>query len=234
MLLEINCKELNLDKYCLLFKKEKVLGCTITCKRNSKNLQDIIDMCFAMGFQTVVPTFSISVEYDKTLERTIEAFKKFELLLIKNGISQGFIVTGNPRKKLTTLDCFQILYKNKTKLNWSTAYNPFAEDMKEENNRLKLKLKFDFTTEVYLQLGEDPAKMVKGVEYIRKLRKDIKIIGSVLYPTTKILNALTFRPIYGVFYSQKFLNDMDYAKQQMQNYQKILKEQNCEILLSSL
>jgi hypothetical protein len=234
MLLEINCKELNFDQYTDFVKSQNLSGCTITCKKNSQNLQDIIDVCFGMGIKNIIPTFSMAIEYDKTKERTLQKLFEFEKLLLKNNLKEALLVSGNPRKKLDTLACLQELYKSKTTINWAVAHNPFAPDQDEEKSRLKQKLKFDFVKSVYLQLGENLETLVKGIEGVRKIKKDIQIVGAVLYPTTRILNSLLLRPWFGIFYSNKFLTDIDYAKVTMQKYQSLLNQQGCETLMSCL
>jgi hypothetical protein len=233
MLLEINNRNA-LQKYFTFAENKNIHGCTVTCKKTNEDLSIIVPEIKRIT-KNIIPTFSIKTEYNKTSELTIKKLLEFEKNLLKLGIEQALIVSGNPKRKLDTLDCLKELKKSDTKLNWGVAFNPFYLDMELEEARLKQKLKYPFVNQVYLQLGESIDSLTKGLQYIKSIQNNnVMVIGSILFPSVGLLNNLNTRPWNGVYYSNEFLSDIEYAKESVLYYEKILRQQDCKVLICGL
>jgi hypothetical protein len=233
MLLEINNKH-NIQKYLDFAEGKNLFGVTITCKKADEDILQLVENLKRITIN-IIPTFSITTEYIKTPKLTLQKLFEFEEIISKIGLEQALVVSGNPKRKLDTLVCLSELHKAKTKLKWGVAFNPFYPDIELEKNRLKQKLKYSFVNQVYLQLGENLDNLAASIEYIQSIQtNNLTIIGSVLIPSVSLLNQLNLRPWNGVYFSDKFLHDLEYAKECMQYYQKFLQQNHCRTLICGL
>jgi 5,10-methylenetetrahydrofolate reductase len=114
------------------------------------------------------------------------------------------------------------------------AYNPFlpADQLVVENIRLEQKLSFKSLNTVYLQIGVDENAFIAGLDTIRKLRKDITIIASVMVPTAFSLSRFEMRPWKGVVLPEEFSQSMEDAIHINKKYCTLLSKHNIEPLYS--
>ena len=233
MLLIVNNKH-DIKKYIDFSKNNNIFGVVISCKKNNQDIDQLIQDLKEIS-ENIIPTFCISTEYSKNSTTTLQKLSEFENYLLQMNLNQALLVSGDPKRKLDTLICLNHLHKAKTKLKWGVVFNPFYTDMEVEKNRLRQKLKYSFVNQVYLQLGENLDKLTYGLEYIKSVQTtNLTIIGSILQPSVTILNQFNIRQWNGVYFSEDFLSDLEYAKESMQYYQKLLQQNHCRVLICGL
>jgi hypothetical protein len=212
----------------------------------------------------ITPTFSCSSKYETNSTKTFQKFLEFTSILKQFNIQDLILVSGNPKMKLDTLEALHLLenetqfYEVQPKpskaqhkgfsrfaqndryivddshLNIGVAYNPYSKTLEQEKQRLIAKLKYSKVNKVWLQLGQDCYKLITAVEFIRKLKPEIQITNSILMPNPKLLQSLKFRPWSGVYYTDKFYNDIKFANTNVEEMKKISRELNLEILISGV
>jgi hypothetical protein len=198
----------------------------------------------------ITPTFSCSSNYETNSAKTFQRFLEFTSFFKQFNIQDLLIVSGNPKMKLDTLEALQ-LSENEThpgrifrvaqddkvlqgNINFGVAYNPYSKDLELENQRLIAKLQYSNVNKVWLQLGQDCQKLTTAVEFIRKIKPEIKITNSILMPNPKLLQSLKFRPWSGVYYTGEFYDNIDFANKNVEEMKKLSHEMDLEILISGL
>jgi len=152
--------------------------------------------------------FSLKYQYKKNASITKEWFLQAIQHLIDFQIDSVLLVSGVPKRSVDTLValklCEQADFFNKIEI--CVCYNPFLpeEEQKIEDDRLIEKLRFAGVKAVFLQIGLDKQKALKGIKFIRKNRPNIKIVGSVFVPSPSFSKSFQFRPWKGVFISDEF------------------------------
>ncbi len=245
--LELNIRNIfDLEKAIKTLSENKYTGVTITCKNT--NLDTFIVVGEIQKYYpklSITPTFSISNNYLGSADATYQRLLKVVAYAQTFEINNTLLVSGNPRKKLDTIECLHRFHDFR---NWvlkssddehiqklddwhfSIAYNPYLKDIESENQRLKKKLEKNSIKCIYLQIGEDITKLEKAVQLIRLLNKNIIIWVSVLIPTSKLLSRLLFRPWGGVFLSQSFLKDISFANNKTAEIIEYCEQNNLGIL----
>jgi hypothetical protein len=228
--LELNIRNiLDLEKAIDTLSQKRHTGVTITCKKtNLDTFMIISELQKYYPHLDITPTFSIANHYEGSADKTYQKFLKSVAFAQTFDVNSFLLVSGNPRKKLDTIECLQRFsefrkwvvkssdneqIKNLNSWYFSIAYNPFLKDMEKENSRLVKKLASNSIRNVYLQIGEDLVKMQKAVELILSINPKITIWVSVLIPSQKLLTRMAFRPWGGVFLSTEYLSSLKYAKE---------------------
>jgi hypothetical protein len=245
--LELNIRNIvDLEKAIETISKTNYSGVTITCKKaNLDSFMVVGEIQKYFPDLEVIPTFSIATNYQGSADATYQKLLKLVAFAQTFGVHNVLLVSGNPRKKLDTINCLERFHEfrkwvlkssddeNIQKLNqwkFSVAYNPYLKDIDKENQKLQKKLEKNSIESVYIQIGEDINKLQKGIDYIRSINKDIKIWVAVLTPSIKLLTRLNFRPWGGVFLSEEFLHDLEFAKQKTKEITDLCVEQNLGVL----
>lgn len=256
MLLELNVKtQKELDKYLEILKQGQCSSVSITSKKDNLDLNLILSSlinCPYLGAGSgadwdnaivftnqkyyeqikITPTFSCSVNYNQNVNQTYNNFLEFIEVLNKFKIKQFLLVSGNPTKRLDTI---QILKQfSGSNFNIAVAYNPYSQNLELENQRLLQKLNHPNVKQVWLQLGQDKDKLSNAVKLIRSINPQILIINSVLQPTKILLKSLQFRPWSGVYYTNEFYNDLSFALQNVQEMKELSQDLDLEILISGV
>jgi hypothetical protein len=163
-------------------------------------------------------TYSIKVRYKGSAEATVRHFLDYLDLVESEGLDEVLIVSGNPKRSLTTYTLLNRLYEvnRDFEIKLGVAFNPFLEGDKLEVGKANLlgKLAAHPVETVYFQLGDDLDKLEQGLEFVSNLKKQGKcqqIVVSILNPSKQILKSLKFRPWHGVRYSGEFLESVDGA-----------------------
>jgi hypothetical protein len=256
MLLELNIKsQKDLDKYLKILKHGQYSGISITSKKDNLDLNLVLsslinysylgdgsnaDWGNAIKFTDqkhdkqikITPTFSCSANYKQNATKTFIKFLQFTQTLISHNINQFLLVSGNPKMKLDTLEVLNHFIDSNIKI--AVAYNPYSKDLEIENQRLFNKLKYSNVNQVWLQLGQDRVKLINAVKLIRSKNPQIKIVNSVLQPTANLLKSLKFRPWSGVYYTDEFYNDIEFALQNVNEMKQLSQELGLEILISGV
>ncbi len=164
--------------------------------------------------------YSISNNYYGSYELAVEKFFDFvQFVKLLAPTTKILLVSGGQHKKLRTAKLLNI-YQQKygTQKDFGVAYNPFEVDILSENRSLQQKLNSGLVSQIYFQLGDDLMKLQKGIKFVknelnqRQLQDKVKLFGCVLYLNKINLLKMRFRPLRGVFYTKKFLNNLDNAK----------------------
>ena len=193
----------------------------------------------AKQFKKISPDLDITLNYSlvnhysRNESEVYQNFVNFIGNASDLNLNEILLVSGNPKRKIDGLKIFEFLrsfdgFNNQVKL--AAAFNPFDSNL-EEVDRLKQKLKFDFVKSIYFQLGDDIEKINKGIDLIKNTKPETDIWVSILNPTPTKLNSLKFRPWHGVKYSDRFLNDINFAKKQNAEIIKLCEGQNYGVLL---
>jgi hypothetical protein len=248
----ITSKKGNLDFEEVLFSLCKIplWGCSEAdgmdiIVHESKNIQQL----------KIIPTFSCSSNYNQNAIQTFDRFLNFMKILDKYNVKEFLLVSGNPKMKLDTMEVLKTLnfgtypyevlssaqdedflenadLNDKVKI--GIAYNPYSKDLERENIRLVEKVKFSNVLCVWLQLGQDLDELKTGVDFIRTINPYILIVNSILSPSKTLLKSLQFRPWSGVYYSDEFYNNLEFALQNVQNMQQLSQELGLEVLISGV
>jgi hypothetical protein len=183
--------------------------------------------------------YAICNHYNKNDKILLENFLDFYKNCLKfEFIKEILIISGSSQRKKGTNFLLSELansnFKTETKLSLAVAYNPFLNDLDLEIEQQKLdkKLSTKLVQTVYFQLGDNTQKLIKGIKFLRQNYKNQKIIISILKPNEQKLASLRFRPWKGVFYSQKFLNNFEFAKQKTAELEQIAKSLKVGIIWS--
>ena len=164
-------------------------------------------------------TIHLSAKYfnDRSLEEARTGFRRAFEDAKRNRIRKFLIISGHPRGTFDTLEALQLLQNQQLTRDVEIfcAYNPYFDParLREENERLRSKLAYSFVQGVYIQIGMDTEKLRKGVEYIRSVRHDVQLLGSVPVPSEATLNRLKLVALYGVFLPNSYLLSVDSAKE---------------------
>lgn len=230
MLLELNIKTTkDLEKYLEILKHEDYSVVSTTSKKGNMDLGLVLN-CLNRDNLTITPTFSCSSNYNKNADLTYNNFLNFIQILKQHNIHQLLLVSGNPKMKLDTIKVLQQFNDSRIKI--AVAYNPYSKNLEIENQRLIAKLQFMIVNQVWLQLGQDVQKLQASVQFIKNINPNIIIVNSILAPTTNLLKSLQFRPWSGVYYSDQFYNDINFALQSVQEMKDLSQELNLEILIN--
>jgi hypothetical protein len=245
--LELNIRNiLDLEKAVETLSTKKYSGVTITCKKqNLDSFMIISELQKYYPDLDITPTFSIANHYQGSAGATYQKFLKAVAFAQTFDVNNCLLVSGNPRKKLDTIECLERFSEFRKWVvkssdneqiqslnNWyfSIAYNPYLKDMEKENDRLAKKLSRNSIKCVYLQIGEDLVKLKKAINHIQSINKKITIWVSVLIPSQKLLSKIAFRPWGGVFLSNEFLNNLEFADQKTREIVDFCNDNNLGIL----
>jgi hypothetical protein len=214
-LLEINLLQYNSNYKSFLETCEGVIdGITIINKTPFDQpipvIQELID-----DFPTIriIPHLSLKQNYQKSSAATLELLQykiqQYELI----GLKELFVVSGMPKRNLDSINFISHINPY-PELSIAIAYNPFfpsSESQILEDKRLKTKLSYPFINTVFIQLGQDLGKYKLAIEYIRNIKPEVKIIAAVLNPqASRIISSFKLRPWNGVYFTPKYLTDLDY------------------------
>jgi hypothetical protein len=155
----------------------------------------------------------------------------------RKGLHAYLIVSGHPRGTFDTLEALRLLESRQLAraAEVSVAYNPYFDParLREENERLQNKLAYGFVKGVGIQIGMDTAKLAKGVEFIRSIRPDIRLYGSVPVPSEATLNRLKLVALYGVFLPNSYLLRVESAKEMTAELMRAFKSHHIEPIVFS-
>jgi 5,10-methylenetetrahydrofolate reductase len=198
----------------------------------------------------IIPTFSCKANYNQNALETFIEFQKFLATIQQFKLNQFLLVSGNPKMKLDSAKVLNQFTTNQRDNNpidkggqahcvWgdlkiAVAYNPYSKEITTENQRLIAKLQHSNVNQVWLQLGQDLEKLKEAVALIRNINPNIKIVNSILLPTKTLLKSLQFRPWSGVFYSEEFYNNLDFALQNVEQMKQFSQDLGLEILISGV
>lgn len=197
------------------------------------------------------PSANICVHYSlkfnnaKSEDSVLEKFATFcEQAEALSCDSVLLISGGGPKKKLNTLTCLEAL-KNRgllsstMKMKIGVAYNPYFPDdgnLRDEEERLRMKLATGLVSHIWLQFGSDINHLKKAMEFLGSLNlraSGIKVYGSILIPTKQFLARMKFRPWNGVFLSESFLADVDVATAIVGDILDVYRENDVEVLVET-
>jgi 5,10-methylenetetrahydrofolate reductase len=256
MLLELNIKtQKDLDKYLEVLSLGQCSGVSITSKKGNMDLNLVLSSllnCPYLGAGSnadwgntivftnqqydeqikIIPTFSCSVNYDQNAIETFIKFIQFTQTLKQYNINQILLVSGNPKMKLDTLEVLKQFKDSDFKI--AVAYNPYSKNIEIENKRLMQKLSHPNVNQVWLQLGQDFEKLKVATKFIRDTKPQIQIVNSILQSTKSLLKSLQFHPWSGVYYTDEFYNDLDFALQNVQEMKQLSQDLGLEILISGV
>lgn len=182
-----------------------------------------IDLCFH---------YSISKQYKGNLNETIQDFIRFYDFVHANYPDvKLLVVSGTKKRKLQTAVLLDILSKVRfnRKLKIGVVYNPFTHDDTEKKSFLK-KIKSGMVDEVYTQLGDNLEKIESSLKFLSSFR-ELKLFGSVLYPSTRNLFKLRSKPIHGSDYSDYFRLNIKSAARSTEKIIKLYKSYGAQIIL---
>ncbi len=169
-----------------LYKTNKNFG--FTC---NLSLKHIINYFGTKSIDSVIDTVNLC----------IKRLSKY------NNISDVLIISGS-KSKIFTHD---IISRLKSNIPIGIAYNPFF-DKAYERYKLNVKLSNPYVKYVYFQIGEDIKIIQDEVLFIKKHYPQVDIILSIIFPTPSFLARFRFRPWIQVVLSEKYLNNLEYAK----------------------
>lgn len=214
---ELNIKTFeNIEKIAQLLLKYNIKKVSITNKESSipsliilKKLKEIIPDL------DILLIYSISVNFEKndSIESMGKKFNNFINEARVNGVIDFLIVSGNPKKIISTIEVLNYFRSNNFEQKFSVAFNPFLNNYlgDDERSRIQLKLGTGKVNGIYFQIGENILKLREGYNFLNS-KTENKIYGSVILPNLKVLNGFKYRKWKGVELSEKFLNDLNYAK----------------------
>lgn len=224
------------------YGKNRMNNVNIPCKAKLRRelLIEAIEITSRMDFQ-ICPHFSIAYEFDRTKERTMKKLYTFIDTVHRNGVKEILLVSGGQRKALDSVSALRSLSRQKQKVHkvlFAVAFNPYLplNEMSTERERLQQKLDTGLVSTVYLQFGTDLSRLRTEIERLRsssRFNHHIKIIGSVFLPSRKFLAQFKFRPWRGVFCSERYLNDLEYAKTFTRKMLRCYEELGIEALVES-
>jgi hypothetical protein len=229
--------EINPSKFDIgTFDSGLYLGCTIINK--DKDFNNIVFAKLLASYKPslkIIPTYSLGVNYHKDLTASLKMFEQY-CTELPSSFSEILLVSGNPKRKLDTIQALRILQesKHRPKFGIGVAFNPYSKIIEEEKDNLQSKISTGLVTSIWLQLGEDLEILQNSLNWIRSQFPNIKVIGSVLAPSKSLLAKMSFRPWHGVFYSPKYYSDLEYAKFNSEQQQQILTDKGCQILISGI
>lgn len=238
MIFEITFKNFeNVDDICNLLKKYKILNINITNKsKDIDNLEIASLIKQKLNFTVnVVTNYSIQVHKKRSIQDQYNDFILYNQKSLEIGIKENLLISGVPKHKIQTKDLLKYS-KNKilsTDVSIGVAFNPFLQglELEIEHQNLCTKLENKNVKSVYFQLGEDVSMLNEGINFVFKKQKYLNIFISVLIPNLEILTKMSFRMWHGVFYTQKFLKNLDYAKNLTKQILVLCKEKNIKPLL---
>lgn len=162
--------------------------------------------------------------------------KKFEEAK-KAGLKKFLFISGHPRSPFDSLEMLHVV--NDLRLGSGTeiccAFNPYFDPgrLREELERLRLKLGFPFVKGIAMQVGMDTGKLQKGVEQIRSISSDALIFGIVPAPCQSVLDHLRENAMYGVFLPNSYLLNVEMATDMTSNLLASFRELEVEPIVYS-
>lgn len=183
---------------------------------------------------TIIPYYSLRFHQAKTLDETAKGLLSLLEQLASIHIPEILLISGVPKSKYTTLDILsfiQFRYQDNYP-HIAIAYNPFlsGEELQQENQLLKDKVKTGLVSSVYLQIGIDSDAIQQAVEYIRLLQPNTDIYISLMDPSPIRLAQFKYRPWKGVILSEEYLNSSQKAQEINQNLYNLAKKLNIGII----
>lgn len=143
-------------------------------------------------------------------EEAIAAFVAHLVKAEEVGVRQFLIVSGHPRPafdSLAALDAFGLLPTSSLAM---CVYNPYLDGAaaEEEAARLGKKLAHPNLGAVYLQIGANRDRLAEAVLFIRGLRNDVDVRGSLPVPNEAMLMRLQDKPLHGVTFGPDFFDSV--------------------------
>jgi hypothetical protein len=233
MILEANIKNsLDIIRYCKTLKTGIYAGCSITSKKHNFDMANALSAIVKVNSINIIPTFSCKANYDKNASSTYDIFLGFINTIKSFNLNQILLVSGNPKLKLDSLEVLNEF--NDSSFNIAVAYNPYSKDLVTENQRLLEKLKHPNVNQVWLQLGQNCDKLKIAFQFIKSINPELQIVNCILEPNMKLLKSLQFRPWSGVYYTDQFYNDLDFALQNIDQMKQLSRDLGLEILISGV
>lgn len=155
----------------------------------------------------------------------------------KAGIKKFLFVSGHPRSSFDSLEMLHVV--NDLHLGSGSqiicAFNPYFDPgrLREEQDRLRLKLGFPFVAGIAMQVGMDTGKLQKGVEQIRSISPQAKLFGYVPAPCQSALSQLKDNALYGVFLPNSYLLNVEMASEMTSNLLGVFRTLDIEPIIFS-
>lgn len=200
--------------------------------------RDVNPVEVARRVKSIMPdaevTLYVSAKYfsDSSMELSRASFRKAFEEAKKIGIKKFLFISGHPRSSFDAIEMLRIVHDRHLAgdVQISCSYNPYFDPgrLREEQERARTKMGFPFVKGICLQIGMDANKLAKGVEFLRSVRPDISLAGSVPVPSDATLNRLKLLALYGVFLPNSYLLRVDSAKEMTTDLLKTFKELKIE------
>jgi hypothetical protein len=175
--------------------------------------------------------YSLKNHTNKDLKTKLDHLKNYLAKAGEYGVETVLLVSGNPHPKFDTIEALKLIKAEKwlpENVRIAVAYNPFEENIKNENMRLSAKVETGLVSEVSLQIGTFESALEAGQKFIQNLDKNLQIKASLIVPTPYILTNFKFRPWKGVKISDEFLSSPESAA--MINDQLVIKYKELNIV----
>jgi 5,10-methylenetetrahydrofolate reductase len=183
----------------------------------------------------IMPHYSIQNHYSRKISQIADKFYNYLEKLRNTEVKNLLLISGPKERNNTSLDLLNFISKSSKQIrnfDIAVAFNPYKrKNLREERLRLKSKLKHDFVIEVYFQIGTEPGNFEKGVEFVRNVRDDVKIKSCLVIPSQTFLSKFKARPWKGVYLSEKYLNDLEFAKEKTKEMFDLAKSRNVTLLV---
>jgi len=129
-------------------------------------------------------------------------------------IKKVLIISGHPRAEFDSLAALEVLDAEGFDIGAYCVHNPFLEGdaLEGENARVTQKLENGMVRGVCLQIGTDLQAIARAASFLRSLRYDIELLGSVPVPTEAMLERLKAKPLAGVALPETFLASREEAE----------------------
>ncbi|HTK05497.1 MAG TPA: hypothetical protein VL500_07965 [Candidatus Eisenbacteria bacterium] len=122
-------------------------------------------------------------------------------------IRKVLIVSGHPKGEFDSLAALEVLDAEGFGIDAYCVHNPFLEGtaLDEENARITRKLGNGLVRGVCFQIGTDLGAIARASTFLRSMRYDIELLGSVPIPDTAMLERLKTKPLFGVRLPETYL-----------------------------
>jgi hypothetical protein len=165
--------------------------------------------------------FSAKIFTEGSIESARIAFRKKFDEAKKLGMKRFIFVSGYPRVSFDSLEMLRVVDASRSSSGCEIicAYNPYFDPgrLREEQDRLRVKLGFPFVQGIALQIGMDAGKLQKGVESIQSVNPDVRLFGYVPIPNALTLECLRADSPHGVFLPNSYLLSPEIALEMTSN-----------------
>lgn len=198
--------------------------------KNDSNLPAVKFLDKKFPDKNIMPHYSIQNHYDRDISVVADNFFHYIEKIRETEIENLLLISGPKDRKNTSVELLDYLPKSDRSfenLKLAIAFNPYKrENLREEKLKLKSKLKHDFVTAVYFQIGIEQEKFKDGVDFVRNIRSDIKLKSCLMVPDRTFLSRFKAMPWKGVNLSEKYLNDLDFAKNKTREMFELMKDKD--------